>query len=188
MIMRFFISNCRILLSRSTTIACMRLTRMSWRHTVAPRPDAQCQGGGRSVRQPRITARTATTTQHWWKSLHQQAQKCYKWFNEAILVGQHVHPSMAPIKVYWKRKSYVRLRLGVAPLHRFWLGYWFLASLSINLQAWVEEGFFLRPGYMKSQYEYNDVLASNVTTSYKQSRNQASTSILSSIICNMAIK
>ena len=83
------------------------------------------------------------------------------------MVGQHVHPCMAPIKVYWKRKSYVRLRLGAAPLHRFWLDYWFLASFLIILLSCVDDGFILRPGYMKSQYEYNDVLASDVTTSYK---------------------
>ena len=51
---------------------------------------------------------------------------------EAILVGQHVQPSMTPIKVYWKRKSCLRLRLGAAPLHRLWLGYWFLASLTVQ--------------------------------------------------------
>ena len=35
----------------------------------------------------------------------------------------------------WKRKSWLRLRLGAAPLHRLWLGYWFLASLTDNLLA-----------------------------------------------------
>ena len=29
------------------------------------------------------------------------------------------------------------------------------------------------PGYIKSQYEYNDVLASNVTAGYKRSSNHA---------------
>lgn len=39
---------------------------------------------------------------------------------------------------------------------------------------------------MKSQYEYNDVLASNVTTSYKHSSNHATNIIATIIIYVMA--
>ena len=41
---------------------------------------------------------------------------------------------------------------------------------------------------MKSQYEYNDVLASNVTTGYKQSSKHATVIIITTIICGIARK
>ena len=94
---------------------------------VATRPGTHCHDGHRPVRQPRISGRTVqnyNSDGNHYINRHKVLQKGLR----GHYGGQQVQPSMAPIKVYWKRKSCLGLRLGAAPLHRLWLGYWFLAS------------------------------------------------------------
>ena len=142
--------------------------------SVATRPGARCQRGRRSARQPRISGRAARCHDIMVIITLAGIKLLQKGVYEAILVGQNVQPSMAPIKVYLEAEDLVEAMAWSGSTPQALAGLLVPSISHGQSSCWSRRWLLLRPGYMKSQYEYNDVLASNVTTSYKQSSNHAS--------------
>ena len=125
---------------------------------MAPPSDTCRQRGGRPVRQPRISGRTLRQCNIAEISLHNQAQRATN--------GLHGHQGMNSYhcqvwhrtEFNWQRKTRVRQRLDAAPIHRHLAGLLILAR-SCSISCYGSRWILSKSGHMKSQSEYNDVLA-----------------------------